>query len=1087
MSSPRLPELTSTSLVSLGNGDRTIDGEMTLASFEQSFHPDFEDEPSPSSTRIRPRVFGNARPLSLLSNVSELSEVDLDSTPTERLKRSQLAAKRRLSMMASEGHLYNQVDEDAVDRAEEFSKEITSLSHPNSRSISPEISENSRRNSFRTPMNVRAASEYPTNTAIANRVQAIQLPQTAMKEYSQWRDNNLPPEGGKAAKLSLKEQIAMVDKLKKDNFGLQLKVFYLSQLLEKRSDESVNEMQQENVDLKIAMMEMKRALKEYKSRIDELERRQCEKRHVEEDQEFANLNDKVQEYKSTIDHLQQQLEDRLVQPRHGDSKEMTHLRDLFSRERAEKERLQSQLSENNLFQENESLRSELSQANSLLEARTREKSSLYTELEALKLNLRRDNGNEIDHQECELALDELRDKISEVKLASQDRIHEVEHAYEAIRQEEHRLTGEAARTLSELAEELDLLREDKREMERYITKLEESYELLKGEAEYEVDRLDDELDVKDRVLLELKDELEKVVSDNISLEEGLQTKNMRISDLRKRLEDAAESETIFKNQLDGLNDQKADISERLARLSVQHESSEREIRFLKDRERELSQNIGVKEEAIRSLEQHIQDQEEKWKLLTEEEMTEQRPEDFDVKFQKMIEHKNEELETTRSELWTLRRNFSVMETKETESQREIIAIDNAIRDVLQDESSNRHELFRKLRSLRRDLDTTTCDLENLQHNFADKEKGLKKTEQALEAMATETKRLADRLDRERQSRKQTQSQLQLVEQSIITERKSRAESSLRLADLEKARSKENKALTILENQYREQVQERNNLLSQIFERLRDTVGYENLRDANVLPSMNLKLFSSNMLTAVKCVEFAIRTFQTKCKDIERDLVREYQNLENAIESRTKRIQRLESLARNGLGESHDLARQITSLKMENRNLKSEYHIHLQKCNGATQGSRIISPGSVDRRWHLRLKELEGRLKASEEARARDRRGAKDRLEESQKVIGDLQRPNTTSTELSEGSREISGKGRELSGKGRELSEGGREFSEGSRERSEGSRESIGKSRTIIPASSFPQSRIPSRDGIFSRGKSSTGSPADEAKEFDSLL
>ncbi|OLL23330.1 hypothetical protein NEOLI_005216 [Neolecta irregularis DAH-3] len=148
--------------------------------------------------------------------------------------------------------------------------------------------------------------------------------------------------------------------------------------------------------------------------------------------------------------------------------------------------------------------------NSLLEARTREKSALYAELEALKLNLRRDNGNEVDHLECELALNELRDNISEVKLASQDRIHEAEHAYEAIRQEKHRLTGEAARTLSELAEELDLLREVKREMKRYITKLEERYELLKGEAEYEVDRLDDELEVKDPVLLELKDELEKV-------------------------------------------------------------------------------------------------------------------------------------------------------------------------------------------------------------------------------------------------------------------------------------------------------------------------------------------------------------------------------------------------------------------------------------------------------------------------------------------------------------------------------------------------------------------------------------------------
>jgi hypothetical protein len=150
-----------------------------------------------------------------------------------------------------------------------------------------------------------------------------------------------------------------------------------------------------------------------------------------------------------------------------------------------------------------------------------------------------------------------------------------------------------------------------------------------------------------------------------------------------------------------------------------------------------------------------------------------------------------------------------------------------------------------------------------------------------------------------------------------------------------------------------------------------------------------------------------------------------------MENRTKRILRLETLLRDSGKGDTELKAEIAKLKAENRSLKvfpcqgityeqSEYNELLSKSrtkglrekenrdtpspgprtvptvsSAAAATSTTSSPSQgtngpgTDKRWLLRFQELETRLKAEQEGRALDQKGAKIRLDEVRKENAEL--------------------------------------------------------------------------------------------------
>lgn len=59
-------------------------------------------------------------------------------------------------------------------------------------------------------------------------------------------------------------------------------------------------------------------------------------------------------------------------------------------------------------------------------------------------------------------------------------------------------------------------------------------------------------------------------------------------------------------------------------------------------------------------------------------------------------------------------------------------------------------------------------------------------------------------------------------------------------------------------------------------------------------------FSKNLLAAVKTIESIVGRFQDRVKSVERELWKEYQHLEETLEKRIKKLDKIESLVRNGV-------------------------------------------------------------------------------------------------------------------------------------------------------------------------------------------
>ncbi|KAJ4348220.1 uncharacterized protein N0V89_009592 [Didymosphaeria variabile] len=119
----------------------------------------------------------------------------------------------------------------------------------------------------------------PTDTVIARHVQGIQVPDTVAREFRQKHGDSpkkrhmATPYTRNKHNLTLKEQNSKIDKLSKENFDLKLKIHFLDQALQNRSDENVQETINKNVQLQTDLANEKKENQSLRKRLRDLERR----------------------------------------------------------------------------------------------------------------------------------------------------------------------------------------------------------------------------------------------------------------------------------------------------------------------------------------------------------------------------------------------------------------------------------------------------------------------------------------------------------------------------------------------------------------------------------------------------------------------------------------------------------------------------------------------------------------------------------------------------------------------------------------------------------------------------------------------
>lgn len=360
--------------------------------------------------------------------------------------------------------------------------------------------------------------------------------------------------------------------------------------------------------------------------------------------------------------------------------------------------------------------------------------------------------------------------------------------------------------------------------------------------------------------------------------------------------------------------------------------------------------------------------------------------------------------------------------------------------------------------MQKELESTATQLDLTKDTLSQKENLLRNRDALLESHGLESKKLSDLLDRERQARRSDKAQHEQWQKSHQHTTRTVTQKDQRIIELEHDRQSTRKKISTLESQYKDQLQERNQLLLNLWTRLAPMCGsdwqHQNNLVNNHIPTLEvvssqLPGFSKNLFAATKAIEGLMMGFTGRIRAVERDLWKEYQQLETNLDTRMKRIDKLEATVQsNRVSGTFSAAPEIAKLRGENRLLKSEIAA-LQKQDSQARASRTglsttrggsvnggnnlaAPPPSLSRsytsshvetlertgpnrsssssitatlgnlvptaaqltsqpiepsqqRWIHRLKELERRLKAEREARLLDRTAARKRLEEGMEV------------------------------------------------------------------------------------------------------
>ena len=129
-----------------------------------------------------------------------------------------------------------------------------------------------------TPRPYSSGGGAPTDTVIAQHIQNIHVPETVAREYRERHSARSPERKSSSlshrkSNLTLKEQNSKIDKLSKENFDLKLKIHFLDQALQNRSDEGVKEMITRNVQLQTDLASEKKESAYLRRKVREMERK----------------------------------------------------------------------------------------------------------------------------------------------------------------------------------------------------------------------------------------------------------------------------------------------------------------------------------------------------------------------------------------------------------------------------------------------------------------------------------------------------------------------------------------------------------------------------------------------------------------------------------------------------------------------------------------------------------------------------------------------------------------------------------------------------------------------------------------------
>ncbi|KAJ5780915.1 hypothetical protein N7457_006075 [Penicillium paradoxum] len=669
-----------------------------------------------------------------------------------------------------------------------------------------------------------------------------------------------------------------------------------------------------------------------------------------------------------------------------------------------------------LKQENAELRKEVSAQTSMLTSRNREKERLYQEIEDLKLGERRHVGrsiagdsifdrsasrshirpssqasdgtgisrSDLDRDELEARNGQLRDQVSTLKLENQairaeleDYIAELEALDKAYQAD-----------VDQAEEEMQNLQQERDQAVHMANERDAAFQDLRAEAQEELDTLGDELDQKivecqrmnedlrtqDESLKVLQAEMRSANEGIIRLEEDAQNNLAAYKSVQQELEEThREMESTEKSLFEA--------NTKVQRLTVQIESSQNEIAFLREEQEGDKIRIGDLESDLKNYHMSLVSEKEKTREL-EQRLADERhqrevvgsKEKQDV--QRVMNELNREASASKEEIRRLKKSLSAQEIETSTWRERLMDLENNLRETLGDLSGSRSSLITNIMKLQKELESTALELESIRSQLDDKETLLRNRDALLESHGLESRKLSELLDRERHARRADKQSFESSLKSHQQASRTITQSNSRITDLEKARTEDRKRYASLEQQFKDQLSERNTVFLNLWKRLSGLCGpdwaHSNSLINGNLPSQEVignilfwPGFSRNLLLAMKTVETVMAGFKTRIKSVDYELTKRYNTLEQSYNGRFKKLERLEEAVKNmrsGRGHSGSTP-EMSKLRGENRLLKAELNLLQSNSRGQSPASaaaaavmprspslaeRSISTGGTDR-------------------------------------------------------------------------------------------------------------------------------------------
>ncbi|KAJ5632992.1 hypothetical protein N7490_009331 [Penicillium lividum] len=647
-----------------------------------------------------------------------------------------------------------------------------------------------------------------------------------------------------------------------------------------------------------------------------------------------------------------------------------------------------------LKQENAELRKEVSAQTSMLTSRNREKERLYQEIEELKLGQGRHAGrsvagdsifdrsvsraqgrpcsepsdggvsrSDIDREELDARNGQLRDQVSTLKLENQairsqldEYVRELEAldaAYQAdVDQAEEEMTN-LQQERDQVLRERDQVLQERDQALQMADERDAAFQDLRAEAQEELDALGEELDQKivecqrmgedlrnqDESLRVLQAEMRSASEGIIRLEEDAQSNLERYKAVQQELEEThGEMESLEKSLFEA--------NTKVQRLTVQIESSQNEIAFLReeqdgdkirigDLESELKtyhMSLVSEKEKTRELEQRLADERHQREVVGSKEKQE---------VQRIMNELNREASSAKEEVRRLKKSLSTQEIETTTWRERLLDLENNLRETLGDLSGSRSSMISNIMKLQKELESTALELESVRSQLDEKESLLRNRDALLESHGLESRKLSELLERERQGRRADKQSFEQALKSHQQASRTITQSNSRITDLENARNQDRKRFTSLEQQFKDQLSERNTMFLAIWKRLSSICGpdwaHSNSLINGNLPSQEVignilfwPGFSRNLMLAIKTVEGVVAQFKGRIRAVEFDLNKQYQNLEHSFAQRVRRLDRVEEAVKNmraGGGHSRsNSSSEVSKLRGENRLLKAEINL-----------------------------------------------------------------------------------------------------------------------------------------------------------------